>query len=165
MYLSYVYKLRPNQQQIKVLDSWLNLLRAHYNWCLADRISTYYQRFTIGEYCNIRTKAVVYPIACCVAKNGATGEPWKKSGKKRNAGAIQSAGLPILKKARPWYKKVESQVLQGNLARLDTAYKNFFEGRGRFPKFKNRSNFRSIVYWGSYSINVAKSYWGISYFI
>jgi putative transposase len=37
------------------------------------------------------------------------------------------------------------QVLQQNVKRLDTAYKNFFEGRG-FPQFKNRSNFTSFTF-------------------
>jgi putative transposase len=50
-----------------------------------------------------------------------------------------------LKKARPWYADIDSTVLQQNVKRLDTAYKNFFEDRG-FPKFKNRSTFSSFTY-------------------
>ena len=80
-----------------------------------------------------------------MVKSGATGEPWKKDGNKRNAGTIQDAALPELKQARPWYQSIESTVLQSNIGRLNTAYKNFFEGRG-FPKFKNRSTFRSFEY-------------------
>jgi putative transposase len=53
--------------------------------------------------------------------------------------------LPELKTARPWYNGIDSTVLQQNVKRLDTAYTNFFEGRG-FPKFKNRSNFTSFTY-------------------
>ncbi len=145
MLSSQVYKLRPNNQQSAKLDSWLDLLRSHYNWCLADRINNYNQQFIQGEYCDIKTKSVVYPLTCCVVKAGATGEPYKKDGGKRNAGTIQDAALTELKKARPWYKSIESTVLQSNIARLNTAYQNFFEGRG-FPKFKNRSNFRSFEY-------------------
>jgi len=98
-----------------------------------------------GEYCDIRTKAVASPLTCCVVKSGATGNPWKDKGGKRNAGTIQDAELVKLKQARPWYKSIESTVLQANIARLNTAYKNFFEGRG-FPRFKNRSTFRSFSY-------------------
>ncbi len=145
MLFSQVYKLRPNNQQTAQMDSWINMLRAHYNWCLADRINTYNQQFIQGEYCDLRTKSVVYPLTCCVVKGGATGEPYKKDGGRRNAGTIQDAQLTELKKARPWYKSIESTVLQSNIARLNTAYQNFFDGKG-FPKFKNRSNFRSFEY-------------------
>ncbi|MGB3204553.1 MAG: transposase [Crinalium sp.] len=145
MLSSQVYKLRPNNQQSAQMDSWIDMLRSHYNWCLADRIENYQQQFIQGEYCSLRTKAVVSPLTCCVVKNGATGNPWQNSGKKRNAGTIQDAALTELKKARPWYSTIESTVLQSNVARLNTAYQNFFDGRG-FPKFKNRSNFRSFEY-------------------
>jgi putative transposase len=145
MILSYVYKLRPSGSQSAKMQSWLEMLRATYNWCLADRIETYHQQFIQGPYCSLRTKAEAYPLTCCIVKNGATGNPWKNNGKKRNAGTIQDAALVDLKAARPWYKSIDSDVLQRNIARLNTAYKNFFDGRG-FPAFKNRSNFRSFEY-------------------
>ncbi|NEO40812.1 MAG: IS200/IS605 family element transposase accessory protein TnpB [Moorea sp. SIOASIH] len=145
MILSYIYKLRPSGSQSDKMESWLNMLRSHFNWCLADRIETYHQQFIQGAYCSLRTKAEADPLTCCIVKNGATGNPWQNSGKKRNAGTIQDAGLVELKAARPWYKSIDSDVLQRNVARLNTAYQNFFDGRG-FPKFKNRSNFRSFEY-------------------
>lgn len=146
MILSYAYKLRPNTTQDGKMDNWLNMLRSHYNWCLADRIQNYYQQFIFGEFCDIRSQGVACPLTCCVVKGGAMGDPWTKAGKKRSAGAIQDAALPELKKARPWYAGIDSDVLQRNIARLNTAYENFFKhGRG-FPKFRNRSNFRSFEY-------------------
>jgi putative transposase len=145
MILSYVYKLRPSGSQEAKMESWLNMLRSHYNWCLADRIETYHQQLFQGAYCRLTTKAEAYPLTCCIVKNGATGNPWQNSGKKRNAGTIQDASLVDLKAARPWYKSIDSDVLQRNIARLNTAYKNFFDGRG-FPVFKNRSNFWSFEY-------------------
>jgi putative transposase len=129
------------------------MLRSHYNWCLNDRLTQYAQQFIMGEYCDIRTKSEACPITCFVSKNGATGEPWKASkidkkgnlvNPRRNAGMIQDAALPTLKKARPWFAGIDSTVLQQNIKRLDIAYQNFFDGRG-FPKFKNRSNFTSFT--------------------
>lgn len=146
MFSAYVYKLRPSSRQSAEMDLWLNMLRAHYNWCLADRIDTYYQQFIQGEYCNLRTAAPASPLTCCIVKGGATGEPWQKSGKKRNAATIQDAELVGLKATRPWYKRIHSNVLQRNIARLNAAYKNFFEHGFGFPSFKNRSNFRSFEY-------------------
>ena len=146
MLLGYVYKLRPNLNQSLKMDDWLSMLRSHYNWCLADRITTYQHSFIVGEYCDLRTKGVAAPVSCCILRGGATGEPWTKEGKKRSAGRIQDAQLPSLKKARPWYRDIHSNVLQRNIARLDKAYQNFFEqGRG-FPNFRNKSNFRSFEY-------------------
>lgn len=130
------------------------MLRSQYNWCLGDRICQYSQQFIQGDYCDIRTKGEASPLTCFVTKSGATGNPWKDSkldrvGKARNprrsAGDIQITALPELKTARPWYNGIDSTVLQQNVKRLDTAYKNFFEGKG-FPKFKNRSNFTSFTY-------------------
>lgn len=58
---------------------------------------------------------------------------------------MQSSELPTLKKTRVWYKKIHSTVLQQNLRRLDTAFKNFFDGKG-YPKFKTRQRFKSFNY-------------------
>ena len=154
MLTNYVYKLRPNINQSDKMHNWLDMLRSTYNWSLADRIAQYNQQFIQGDYCDIRTKAEACPLTGFVSKNGASGEPWKdaktdKDGKlknpRRSAGDIQITALPYLKKARPWFAEIDSTVLQQNVKRLDTAYKNFFEGRG-FPKFKNRSNFTSFTY-------------------
>ena len=63
----------------------------------------------------------------------------------------QAVQLPLLKKERPWYKGVYSQVLQDVLKRLDEAYQGFFrrvkagENPG-FPKFKKRGQWDSITY-------------------
>ncbi|WP_180963286.1 helix-turn-helix domain-containing protein [Fischerella thermalis] len=68
MLLGYVYKLRPKQVQVVKMDNWLDMLRANYNWSLADRIDTYQQRFNRGEYCDLKTKSVAVPLTCCVSK-------------------------------------------------------------------------------------------------
>jgi putative transposase len=136
------------------MDNWIDMLKSQYNWSLADRITQYNQQFIQGDYCDIRTSSEACPLTCFVSKNSATGEPWKDSkvdkdgnlkNPRRSAGDIQITALPELKKARPWYADIDSTVLQQNVKRLDTAYKNFFGGRG-FPKFKNRSTFSSFTY-------------------
>lgn len=148
------------------MDNWLDMLRSTYNWNLADRINQYHHQFIQGDYCDIRTKAEACALTCFVSKNGATGEPWKdskfdKEGKlknpRRSAGDIQITSLPELKKARPWFGEIDSTVLQQNVKRLDTAYKNFFEGRG-FPTFKNRSNFTSFTFTSRIKIDGNKIY-------
>lgn len=63
----------------------------------------------------------------------------------------QQNNLPLLKKERPWYKGVYSQVLQDTLKRLDNAYKAFFRRvkkgeKSGFPRFKKRGQWESITY-------------------
>ncbi|UNU26273.1 transposase [Microcoleus vaginatus HSN003] len=166
MLTNYVYKLRPSQTQDLKMSNWLSMLRSHFNWSLNDRITQYSQQFIQGDYCEIRTQSEACPLTSCVSKNGATGEPWKtgktdKEGKaknpRRNPGDIQITALPELKAARPWFSGIDSTVLQQNIRRLDTAYKNFFDGRG-FPKFKNRSNFTSFTFVMGVKIQGSKIY-------
>lgn len=59
--------------------------------------------------------------------------------------------LKNIKEERPWFKSVQSQVLQDVLHRLDKAYQHFFrrvtEGeKPGFPKFKKRGQWDSITY-------------------
>ncbi|GBC60210.1 transposase [Desulfonema ishimotonii] len=63
----------------------------------------------------------------------------------------QQNSLPELKKGRPWYKGVYSQVLQDVLRRLDKGYQAFFRragagGKPGFPKFRKRGQWNSITY-------------------
>ena len=43
-----------------------------------------------------------------------------------------------LKKHKTWLKLVDSTALQQTLRDLDSAYQNFFNGRGKYPKFKSK---------------------------
>jgi putative transposase len=126
--------------------NWLDMLRSHYNFCLRDRIESYEQvrQPKLGNYCDLRTKAESCPLTCSVSKSSQLGDPFKGD-KKRNAYEMQSSELPNLKKNRIWYKRIHSTVLQQNLRKLDTAFKNFFDGRG-YPKFKSKQRFKSFNY-------------------
>jgi putative transposase len=45
-----------------------------------------------------------------------------------------------------WLRKADSQVLQAKIEDLERAYKNFFEKRARFPRFKSKRDSQSIRY-------------------
>ncbi len=151
MLLGYVYKLRPTKEQLVELESWLSMLYYHYNFCLKDRKYNYNaskQDWTSDYNFPVTSCA----LTCCISRDGATGEvytskPDRKTGllKRRNASAIQDANLVDLKKARPWYKQVNSTALQQNIKRLDNAYKGFWQNGKGFPKPKRRSKFRSFT--------------------
>ena len=48
--------------------------------------------------------------------------------------------LPELKKECNWLKELNAQSLQQSIKNLDTAFNNFFKNRGKYPKFKKKSN-------------------------
>lgn len=61
--------------------------------------------------------------------------------------AVYKGMLPQLKKEYPWLKEdCYSAVLQCVAINLNQAYKNFFEGRAKFPRFKSKHHQQSIQY-------------------
>ena len=74
-------------------------------------------------------------------------ETYKETGKGLSQSAL-NALLPKLKKDEEtiWLSECYSQVLQAATLNLTTAYKNFFEGRARFPRFKSKHSRQSIQY-------------------
>lgn len=48
------------------------------------------------------------------------------------------AKIPELKSANDWLKKSNSQSLQVSLINLETAFKNFFKKRCKYPVFKKK---------------------------
>jgi putative transposase len=74
-------------------------------------------------------------------------ETYKETGKSLGQSAL-NAFLPQLKKEADtaWLSECYSQVLQAATLNLTTAYKNFFAGRARFPRFKSKHGKQSIQY-------------------
>ncbi|NEO48542.1 MAG: transposase [Moorea sp. SIO4A3] len=150
MQYGYVYKLIPSSQQMTVMNRWLDMLKAQYNYLLRDRNDSYEQVKSpkMGNYCDLRTRGEACPLTCSVNKSTSVGYPWKKSQKnpRRSVYEVQSSTLPSLKKERPWYKKIHSTVLQQMLRQLDTAFSKFFKGEAGYPKPKRPSRYRSFKY-------------------
>ncbi|MEQ9482643.1 RNA-guided endonuclease InsQ/TnpB family protein [Coleofasciculus sp. F4-SAH-05] len=74
-------------------------------------------------------------------------ETYQLTGKGLSQSAL-NAFLPKLKKQEgtEWLSDCYSQVLQATTLNLVTAYRNFFEGRARYPRFKAKKNRQSIQY-------------------
>lgn len=74
-------------------------------------------------------------------------ETYKETGKSLGQIAL-NALLPQLKKQEEtaWLGDCYSQVLQATTLNLVTAYKNFFAGRARFPRFKSKKGKQSVQY-------------------
>ncbi len=74
-------------------------------------------------------------------------ETYKETGKSLGQSAL-NAFLPKLKKSEEtiWLSECYSQVLQATTLNLTMAYKNFFAGRARFPRYKSKHGKQSIQY-------------------
>ncbi len=81
-----------------------------------------------------------YALSYCI-------DTYKATGKGKSRADLNSM-LPKLKKASEtkWLKECYSQVFQATTLNLVTAYKNFFDGRARFPRFKSKKNKQSIQF-------------------
>lgn len=131
MRLAYQYQLRLTKSQEAEIERWLDMLRHQYNYLLADRFNWYEQ-----NRCSINS----CPLVCYLPK--LRNNPDYFSQKKT---------LPQLKKDRPWYGVVQSQVLQDCVKRVDLAFKGFLKGdsngkkSGR-PRFKGKNRYRSFTF-------------------
>jgi putative transposase len=131
MRTAYQYKLRPTKSQAIEIDRWLSMLCAQYNYLLADRFNWYEQNRSPINAC---------PLICHLPE--LRDHPDYYSQKKT---------LPQLKKSRPWYAEIYSQVLQDVVKRVKVTFDRFLKGdsngkRSGRPRFKPRSRYRTFTY-------------------
>lgn len=147
MQTAYQFKLYPNCVQENRLIEWQNKIRSMLNLCLADRIDTYQDSFAQGEFCNLKTKGVASPLCCSVNRSASLGNYWKENrasrrrsnqpfNPRRSAVEIHSSFATLWRQTKPWYADVSSDVLQQSLRHQDNAFRRFFSGQSKFPKFK-----------------------------
>jgi len=72
-------------------------------------------------------------------------EHYRATGKGLSAHAT-IINLVCEKQSTLWLKEADSQVLQQKLIDLDTAYRNFFQKRARYPRFKSKHDRQAIRY-------------------
>lgn len=152
MQVSYQFKLYPSCVQSDRLVEWQNKIRSLLNLCLTDRIDTYQDSFAQGEFCSLRQRGIATPLACSVNRSASLGEYWKEDkpnirrgdknkpfNPRRSALEIHSSFATLWRQTKPWYADVSSDVLQQALRHQDTAFRRFFSGQSKFPRFR-RSN-------------------------
>ncbi|MHC5673018.1 RNA-guided endonuclease InsQ/TnpB family protein, partial [Nostoc sp.] len=132
MRTSYQYRLRPTKQQIDELDRWLDMLRCQYNYLLADRFRWYEE-----NRCSINSCSL---FVCHL--------PELRVNPNYNS---QQDSLPQLKKDRPWYKELHSQVLQNAAKRVELAFDRFLKGdcngkKSGKPRFKAANQYKTFTY-------------------
>lgn len=123
--------MRPNKDQVAVMQTWLELLRRHYNYCLG-------QRFDWWEY--NRSDINSCQLVCSIAPLA----------DKPNYYSQQNQ-LPSTKSLFPDYKIIYSQVLQNCVKRVDLAFDRFTnpDSTGKKfgkPRFKGKGRYRSFTF-------------------
>jgi putative transposase len=157
------YKIKPNKEQAVLMSEWLVTLRKHRNYCLRERETGWNTNnrdadtpvnYAIGAYCEIETRVeygACCPLTCPVVKHGVMSATLTKNRKKLglfwdNAGGIQSKRTTELRKENQYYERIDSDVLQRNLAKLDAAFTGFWSHKRGFPAYRKASNFKTFEY-------------------
>ncbi|PSO92136.1 MAG: transposase [Cyanobacteria bacterium QS_9_48_30] len=131
MRLTYQYRLRLTKEQEGAIEHWLSMLQSQYNFLLADRFDWYEQSRCQVDRC---------PLVCHIAEPRE--EPNYYSQKKT---------LPQLKKDRPWYRDIDSQVLQDTVKRVKLAFERYLKGDSSAscsgkPRFKSLSRYKTFTF-------------------
>lgn len=133
MKLSHIYRIKPSTEQVAIMDTWLELLRRHFNYALG-------QRFDWLR----RTR-------CQIDRCSLVSEPIGDIPDKFPGYNFQAGGLKITKELFSAYKEIHAEVQQQNLKRLDRAWDRWIKPdlsgkRAGRPKFKKKGEMRSFTF-------------------
>ncbi len=131
MRLAYQYRILPTTEQKLTINRWLKMLRLQYNYLLQERFNWYEQN---------RCSVNVCPLVCHLPELKDNPDYYS-----------QKSSLTTLKKERPWYGEIHSQVLQDMVKRVELAMQRYIKGdcngsRSGKPRFKNKVRYRSFTY-------------------
>ena len=131
MIISYQYRIKPTKEQRKIIDNTLDMLRHQYNFLLAQRFNWYEQNRCYIDRC---------PLVCHLQELSEQPNYYN-----------QKASLIQLKKDRPWYKNIHSQVLQEVPKKVELTFTRWLKGdsngkkSGR-PRFKSAGRYKTFTY-------------------
>ena len=132
MRTSYQYRIKPTKEQAEKIDKTLDMLRHQYNYQLAERFRWYEQNRSSIDRCSI--------VVCYL--------PELKDKPNRFS---QQASLVQLKKDRPWYKDIYSQVLQEVPKKVELAFDRWLKGdangkKSGKPRFKGAGQYKTFTF-------------------
>lgn len=127
---TFQYKLILKQKETTQIDEWLEICRSVYNWNNHERKDWIKARKNDINSCSL-VKEYILPVETKFPNYN-----------------TQAVNLTQAKKENPELKKVQSQVLQSTLKRLDKAWDNFFNKKQKrgLPRYKQANQFRSFIY-------------------
>jgi putative transposase len=133
--LTYSFKLKPNKEQIRIIEQTLEVSRKVWNFALAERKDWYKSRKSAVNYSSLISEYIIpadspYPNYNHQAKQ-------LTLAKKDNSELSRDIAVLC-----PY----NAQVLQQVLKRLDKAFTDMKDRNFGFPRFKKENQFRSYVY-------------------
>jgi len=126
--LTYEFKLKPTSAQITIFEDWLEQCRRVYNYALAERKDWFKSRRCQISACSLQEEYII------------------PADVKRPTYASQCKALTAHRKSNPNLQRVQSQVLQQTLRRLEQAFVSMWEHNHGFPRFKKAGTMRSFVF-------------------
>jgi len=126
--LTYEFKLKPTPKQAVIFTDWLEECRRVYNYALAERKDWFKSRSCQINACSLKSQYIIPADA------------------KRPTYANQCKALTAYRKTSPNLQRVQSQVLQQTLRRLEQAFVSMWEQSHGFPRFKKPGTMRSFVF-------------------
>ncbi|CAA9335294.1 Mobile element protein [uncultured Microcoleus sp.] len=126
--LTFEFKLKPTATQIAVFEDWLEQCRKVYNYALRERKDWYNSRKCQINSCSIGSE---YIIPAEVP---------------RPTYSSQCKALTAYRKISPALQRVNAQVLQQTLRRLEKAFVSMWEQNHGFPRFKKQGALRSLSF-------------------
>jgi putative transposase len=157
MQVRWNFKLVPTQPQTEKMSAWLVTLRKHRNYALRQRSEGYSsnnqqsdqaEEMISGSYCDIKTREEFPEIWCCpltcpIRKHGVIPNDISLMVKKSKGdirwdspSGIQMKVTTQLRRFNHWFADIDADVLQGNIAKLDTAFSNFWKHQRGYPAYK-----------------------------
>ncbi|AOX00660.1 transposase [Moorena producens PAL-8-15-08-1] len=132
MLLTYCYRIKPSDEQIAIMERWLELLRRHWNYALGQRLDWLNRTRCPIDRCSIVREAI-----------GEVPEPVNYY--------TQQSALKETKKLFPEYKLIYAETQQVNLQRLNIAWERWRKPdatgkRGGRPRFKKQGQLRSFIF-------------------
>jgi putative transposase len=168
MQVRWNYKLQPNNEQDALMSEWLVTLRKHRNYSLSEREAGWNDNNrdsdqaisdAWGAFCDLESRTEFgscCPLTCPVVKHGVIpmqldDSQLVKQSKKLgliwdSASGVQSKRTTQLRKKSDWYSRINSDVLQRNLAKLDAAFTGFWKHERGFPAYRTAATFNSFEY-------------------
>ena len=127
---TFQYKLILKQKEATLIDEWLEICRRVYNWNNCERKDWIKARKNDVNSCSL-VKEYILPVEAKFPNYN-----------------TQAVNLTQAKKENPELKKVQSQVLQSTLKRLDKAWTDFFDKKKKrgLPRYKQPNQFKSFTY-------------------
>ncbi|MEG4227756.1 transposase [Microcoleus sp. N9_B2] len=126
--LTFEFKLKPTATQIAVFEDWLEQCRKVYNYALRERKDWYNSRKCQINSCSIGSE---YIIPAEVP---------------RPTYSSQCKALTAYRKTSHALQRVNAQVLQQTLRRLEKAFVSMWEQNHGFPRFKKQGALRSLSF-------------------